>query len=271
MFTPDVDLAALTSHVSYMFHVVVGLDPLGGFSSVQGLSYEVGVLEYNELGRNHSPVLLPYSEPGKTGVLTLQWGTVVRSMLFNWMHDVEVGTNFRRDIIIFQLSQQRLPLRMYKLKGAWPKSWQASEMTTERAEWSTETLEIVYERMTMKNLSAVAMAGGLIGSPLNAAIDKIRPAAFRPRPNPKVRHTSSMGGSTKLKGQRVTYEGGKIKKVQDHALGTATRASRPADKVESVPPPEKQLRETHGVASDSVHKAKEDEGSTNTENTEEQT
>lgn len=210
MYLPDIDLAALTSHISYMFKVIVGLDLLGDFSSVQGLSYTVEPYLYNELGRNHSPVQLPFGAPGQHGELRLEWGMVVRSKLFNWINAVKAGGDFRKNVHIVQLSQQRLPIRIYQLTGAWPKSWEASDMTTERSEWTTESLVLAYDQIDMFNMAAVAMAGGLLGSPVNAAIDDIRPPGFRPRqPGSAVRDNSNVSGTQDMKRRIVTYTNGR--------------------------------------------------------------
>lgn len=217
MFKPDIDLAALTSHISYMFHVTIGLDPLGDFSSVQNLSYGVESVPYTELGRNHSPVMLPFDGPGRPGELTLEWGMVVRSKLFNWMRSVQVGGDFRKNIYIFQLSQQRLPLRVYQLTGAWPKNWQASDLVTDRAEWSTEQLTLVYDQIDMVNLSAIAMAGALLGSPINELVEEVRPPGFRPResgPALPGRAASLNSSDANLKTRRVIYKQGKAVEVR---------------------------------------------------------
>lgn len=219
MFSPDIDLAALTSHISYMFHCTIGLDPLGDFSSVQGLSYEVDAFAYEELGRNHSPVLLPFDGPGKPGEVTLEWGMVVRSKLFDWIQSVKVGGDFRKNVYITQLSQQRLPLRVYQLTGAWPRSWQASDMTTDRAEWSTEQLVLVYDQIDMLNLSAIAMAGGLLGSPVNETIAEVRPPGFRPRESgPAIPLRTSVGSTgADQKTRKVIYQNGRPIRVDDTA------------------------------------------------------
>ncbi|MCB9693792.1 MAG: phage tail protein [Alphaproteobacteria bacterium] len=218
MFKPDINLAALTSHISYMFHCTIGLDPLGDFSAVQGLSYGVEAYSYNELGRNHSPVVLPFEGPGQPGEITLEWGMVVRSKLFDWMQSVKVGGDFRKNVYIIQLSQQRLPLRIYQLTGAWPKSWTASDMVTDRAEWSTEQLVLVYDQIDMFNLSAVAMAGALLGSPVNETIENVRPPGFRPRESgPALRGQSATGSAYDQKTRKVVYREGKpvVEQKQD--------------------------------------------------------
>jgi len=199
MFTPDVDLGGMSGHISYMFHCMVGLDPLGDFSAIEGLQYEVEPYEYKELGRNHSPVMLPFDGPGKPGELTLRWGMIIRSKLFNWMNKVQVGGDFRKNVYIFQLSQQKLPFRVYHLTGAWPKHWETSNFSTEQAaEMTTEQLTLVYDQIDMLNLSAVAMAGQLLASPINELLNLHRPPGYRPK-----------GAAADLRNTKVTYVDGK--------------------------------------------------------------
>lgn len=182
MFLPDVDLAPLTGHISYMFHCTIGLDPLGDFTAVEGLSYEMDRYDYKELGRNHSPVSLPFDGPGRPGEITLRWGMIIRSKLFSWMDKVRVGGDYRKNVYIFQLSQLRLPFRVYHLTGCWPKQWEASNLTTESpAEMSTEQLTLVYDQLDMLNLSAVAMAGALLADPVSDLLNQHRPKAYRPK------------------------------------------------------------------------------------------
>ncbi len=165
MFTADSALLHIANHTSYMFHCTIGLDPLGNFSAVEGLTYEITPFEYNELGRNHSPWQLPLSEPGKPGQLTLRWGMIVRSKLYEWIHEVDLGTDFRRHVYIFQLSKKKIPIRVYHLTGAWPVSWKGTDLSSEgAASMSTVEVTLVYEQIDLFNMSAVAMAADLIGS-----------------------------------------------------------------------------------------------------------
>jgi phage tail-like protein len=182
MFRPDSEIAHIANHISWLFHATIGLDPLGNFSSIDTLSYEVPVFEYNELGRNHAPVRLPLREPAQPGEVTLRWGMIVRSKLYDWIHDVEVGKDFQRHVYIFQLSRKHLPLRVYHLTGAWPQSWKTSEFSTEdKTAMSAEEVTLVYDRIDMTNLSAVAMLGELVDEPLSDAIEAMRPKSLAPR------------------------------------------------------------------------------------------
>lgn len=189
MFSPDSELLHIANHVSWLFHATIGLDPLGNFSSIETLSYEVPVYEYNELGRNHSPVRLPFREPGQPGELTLRWGMIVRSKLFEWIHDVELGRDFRRHVYIFQLSRKHLPLRIYHLTGAWPTAWKASEFSTEtKTALAAEEVTLTYEQIDMTNLSAVSMLGELVDEPLSDAAALLRPKSL------DERHAATSGG-----------------------------------------------------------------------------
>lgn len=182
MFQPDSEIAHIANHISWLFHATIGLDPLGNFSSIDTLAYEVPVFEYNEMGRNHAPVRLPFREPGQPGEVTLRWGMIVRSKLFEWIHDVEVGRDFQKHVYIFQLSRKHLPLRVYHLTGAWPSSWKTSEFSTEdKTALATEEVTLVYDQISMTNLSAVAMLGELADEPLSDLVDSMHPKSLAPR------------------------------------------------------------------------------------------
>lgn len=160
MYLPTTAGAIVAQHASMMFHVMVGLDPLGDFSSVDGLNYEVNAFEYKEMGRNHSAVSLPFDGPGKVGEVTLKWGIIMRSKLFRWMESVKVGDDFLKTVYIFQLSRRRIPLRVYTLSGCWPLSWTASEFSQESSSLQTEEVKLMCDQVRMINLSAAAMAAG---------------------------------------------------------------------------------------------------------------
>jgi len=111
-FSPDSMMRSILDQSSHMFHVIVGLDPLGNFSAVENLAYDNDAFEYAELGRNHAPIRLPWNPTGKPGDITLRWGMVIRSKMYSWMDDVEVGKDYRKSLYIIQLSRKKSALRI---------------------------------------------------------------------------------------------------------------------------------------------------------------
>ncbi len=160
-FSADSMMRSILDQSSHMFHVIVGLDPLGNFSAVENVAYENEPFEYAELGRNHAPIRLPWNPVGKPGDITLRWGMVVRSKMYSWMNDVKVGRDYRKSLYIIQLSRKRIPLRIYHLTGCFPTSWKSADFNTEQsAGVGTEELVIAYDQIDLLNLGLLSAAVG---------------------------------------------------------------------------------------------------------------
>ena len=89
----------LTAHY---FQVSIGADPLGSFTEVSNITYEIQPYELIEGGRNFSPHLKPFQGPGKRGELSLKWGSVKRDKLQSWVESVQIGYLHRRNVLLFQ-------------------------------------------------------------------------------------------------------------------------------------------------------------------------
>lgn len=164
-------LAHLTHYPDNRFFVLVGLDPLGCFNRVSGISYEMPAFEFKELGRNHSAVMLPFDGPGQPGELVLKSGMVARQMLYDWMNDVTVGGDFYKNVLVVHLTQNWVPLKIFFLTGCWPKRWEGSELQAEgSAEMATEQLTLVFDQISqVPYLGLAAIAGQLAASALGGA------------------------------------------------------------------------------------------------------
>lgn len=164
-FGVDSMMLSMLDNGSHMFHVIIGLDPLGNFSAVENIAYDNDPFEYAELGRNHAPHRLPWAPTGKPGDITLRWGMVVRTKMYDWMNDVKVGKDFRRSIYIIQLSRRRVPIRVYHLTGCFPLAWRGSDLSTEKsAEAATEELRIAYDQIDLLNLGLLSAGIGAIAN-----------------------------------------------------------------------------------------------------------
>lgn len=164
-FGVDSMMLSMLDNGSHMFHVIIGLDPLGNFSAVENIAYDNDPFEYAELGRNHAPHRLPWAPTGKPGDISLRWGMVVRTKMYDWMNDVKVGKDYRRSIYIIQLSRRRVPIRVYHLTGCFPLAWKGSDLTTEKsAEAATEELRIAYDQIDLLNLGLLSAGIGAIAN-----------------------------------------------------------------------------------------------------------
>jgi phage tail-like protein len=156
--------------INYNFIVMVGIRPFGEFRTVSGAGISHTPLSLVEGGRNHSPHLMAHA-PGSVsqwGEVTLQWGTLVWSTLYDWADAVRVGRHFRRDVFVIQLARNGLPTRLMRFAGAWPRAWKASGLDTSSTEWAAEEITLVYEDFNMILTRITA---------LGEVVDRIRSAA----------------------------------------------------------------------------------------------
>lgn len=172
---------------TFNFVVMIGTRPLGDFANVSGIKYEVPYEKVYEGGRNHSPHLLPFGDKnaGSWSTVTLEWGSPVWSVLYDWISAVQVGAHFRRDVFILQLNRNGWPARIMRLHNAFPVAWQAPDLSTESSKAKLEKLTLAFESFnhiltrvgSLPSLdSLAATAGGLAGlfeDAFNDAIDGV--------------------------------------------------------------------------------------------------
>lgn len=157
-YQPDPEHAIAGSQVAFLFHVLVGADPIGDFQAVENVSYAMQPYAWSEGGRNHSPRLFPFEAPARGGEVTLRWGMLLRSALYDWMRAVRVGRGFRRDVTILQLNRQKIPLRLMRLRQAWPTAWHGADLSSTETSFAVEHVTLVYEDMQLvSNLSLLAV------------------------------------------------------------------------------------------------------------------
>ncbi len=174
MYRPDPELAIVANQVAFLFHVLIGADPIGDFQAVDNISYGMQPFSYAEGGRNHSPRMFPFDGPAKAGELTLRWGMLIRTQLYDWMRAVKVGQGFRRDVTILQLDRQKIPVRLMRLRNAWPVSWQGANLASTETSFAVEQITLVYEDLNLVSNKARVVPlpvkiGGEELSPLDAS------------------------------------------------------------------------------------------------------
>lgn len=128
-------------HPSYMFHVMLGANPLGDFQAVDGLGKQHEPFEYYEGGKNDAPHLMYGSQPKYTDI-TLKWGLMWNPELWYWLSGLDVGQRMKRNCTIMHLDRDRVPLRVYFLTGCMPTGWTAPPLSTSDSNVSLETLTI---------------------------------------------------------------------------------------------------------------------------------
>jgi len=150
MFRPNSSESDTEAQVGFLFHVLIGLDSLGEFRAVRGIGRTVQAEEIPEGGRNHSP----HWRVGRSKYTEckIEWGMSNRLTLFDWIHAVEAGYAYKRQVWVIQLTRDRMPMRIYQLWDAWPVSWEGARLDANENVVDTEEITIAYEAVTMINI-----------------------------------------------------------------------------------------------------------------------
>ncbi len=129
--------------ITFNFNVLVGGVPLGDFVAVETIVKNVEAHSYKELGKNDSPHEL--IGQGSNGRVVLKWGLMNRSSLWDWMNEVKVGKDFRRDVLVMQMTRGKIPVRTYNFRGAFPVRWTGAPLDAGSSTPAIEELELSYK------------------------------------------------------------------------------------------------------------------------------
>ncbi len=153
--------------VGYQFLVMIGFAVLGEFLSVDGISREVETEAIHEGGRSHGPHVR--IKHGKEGTLTLKFGMMDRSALWDWMEMVRVGVDFRREVQVVQFNRAFKPVRTYTLMDAFPRRVKAGGLDAGSTNLPVDEIEIVFDRLVpiiipQSGEAALSNLGGAVAS-----------------------------------------------------------------------------------------------------------
>lgn len=209
-FTPPTAILEALVQSTDGFHVIVGLDPFGTFTGVRGLNAENPVFSYEELGRNGHAVQLPFNGPRKTGQVTLEWGTVLRSRFWNWFTAQTPYFIEPQPVFILHMSRRNLPIRIYLLWGCWPSQWSYSDLGNN--EMAVESVTLTYDRLIMLPTALLGLAPELAATvaaaPAEApSIWKWEPSDYFEQPD-RVKWTALAEDKGGVPGQFTTEEVG---------------------------------------------------------------
>lgn len=147
--------AAREPDIVYMFTVLVGGLAWGDFEAVTGIGKEVDTEQYPEGGRTAGPRQL--IKGYKPGQVTLKWGQMDRTFMWDWIDTVAVGggalglggglLGFRREVTVVQCTRDHTPYRMYHFTNAFPVSLKAGDLVGQ-GQQSVEDLTLAYDTVT---------------------------------------------------------------------------------------------------------------------------
>lgn len=133
--------------IAFLFRVIWLEGILGDFQGVDGMSRQIELYEYQEGGKNDGKHVLP--GPVKHGKLVLKGGQMDMSMLYDWCKMVELGADFRRDVLIMQMTRKGIPLRIFAISDAWPVEWKGATLDAAQSSVPIEELHLVYNDLYM--------------------------------------------------------------------------------------------------------------------------
>jgi len=120
----------------------------GGFSEVSGFDASVDVVEYRE--GNETPITVrKLTGLAKYGNITLKWGVIDSTEMFNWMQThIDGKVIERKTVTITALDEEKKPVAAWQVINAWPTKYTAPDFSATASEVAIETLELAHEGMT---------------------------------------------------------------------------------------------------------------------------
>ena len=136
-------------YLNFHFQVEWGGTRLG-FTEVSGLEIEHEIVEYRE---GASPVSSSKKMPGirKYSNITLKRGIVKGdNEFFEWINTISMNQVERRDVIIKLLDGRHDPVRVWRIRNAWPVKFSGTDLKADSGEVAIESLELAHEGMTVE-------------------------------------------------------------------------------------------------------------------------
>ena len=115
------------------------------FQEVTGLSGEVSTEEFREGGLNEYAHRIPTGS--KYGNLVLKRGFASGSSLIEWCRKAIEDFSFEpRDVTVYLLGKDHMPLATWSFHGAYPAKWSISDLKAQENALAIESLELVYRQ-----------------------------------------------------------------------------------------------------------------------------
>jgi phage tail-like protein len=133
-------------HPNYLFHVIIGTNPIGSFSAISGVELTHTPFEYFEGGRNKSPHLM--MDKVNTGQVTLKSGTMWMNPFGGWFDTLQMGVKNRKTVTILHLDRERMPIRIYTLSRCFPIKWVAAPLDAAASQVTLDELTLRFESIT---------------------------------------------------------------------------------------------------------------------------
>jgi phage tail-like protein len=132
------------------FNFLVEIDGItrAAFQEVGGLSATIDVVEHREGGENTTPRKLPGMT--KYGNITLKWGMVEDTDLYQWHLDAVNGQIQRKNGSIILLDRAGQELVRWNFVRGWPTKYEIGQLNAEGNDVTSISMEITHEGLTQE-------------------------------------------------------------------------------------------------------------------------
>lgn len=120
--------------------------------SVNGLSMEQDVIEFQQVSADGKPVTKKMPGVQKAGEITVVRGMTESTAFTDWINDSITGdmNTARKNATIIQMDYQQSPVKRWSLRNAWCSRVESSGNTAGEASALTETVTITYEELVIE-------------------------------------------------------------------------------------------------------------------------
>jgi|RhiMethySRZTD1v2_1073278.scaffolds.fasta_scaffold797771_2 phage tail-like protein len=132
---------------NYNFRLEIQGVEQGHFTECHGLGAQVKPIRYREGGLNQ----VVHAIPGQLTLLevTLRWGFITSTEMWEWFLKVMEGNIERRNVTIVILNAPGTePVVKWNLIDSWPTSFRGTPLNALGNEVAMEDMSLVYERLT---------------------------------------------------------------------------------------------------------------------------
>lgn len=142
--------ASLNPFCAFNFLIEIDGILVGGFTECSGLSVETEYYDYREGGVNEYVHRL--IGPTKYEPIILKHGLTFIDGLWRWHQEViegiEKGSFKRRNGTIFLLNQQKIPMKWWNFKEAYPYKWSGPELKADSSNIAFESVELTHRGLS---------------------------------------------------------------------------------------------------------------------------
>ena len=120
------------------------------FLEVSGLNIENEIIEYRE-GGSSEPIPIKFPGIRKYSNIQLTRGIVKGDTEFHkWMNTIQHNKVEKRNITISLLDENHAPVRVWKVRNAWPCKIVGPYLNAESSEVAMETIELAHEGLEVE-------------------------------------------------------------------------------------------------------------------------